>query len=97
MEFKVGKVTTPPTPQETLEKIQELLFHHMMERRASDPRNLVFEYTDAIPVGQLAFMHRREFADGRHRVFLRPEMRDTVEAAIAALPNPTLAQIVAQA
>jgi hypothetical protein len=78
---------TQPDPNRMIEKILEQVKAHADEKKAADPRNLVFEYSPHVPESQAFVMPRRNFEDGRHRVFLHPSHREGIEQTIAALPE----------
>ena len=79
--------TPQPSPQRMIEKILEQVQLHAGEKKAADPRNLVFEYSPHVPENQAFVMPRRTFEDGRHRVFLHPSRREAIEKAISELPD----------
>jgi hypothetical protein len=78
---------TAPQPERMIEKILDQVKSHAEEKKAADPRNLVFEYSPHVPEAQAFVMPRRNFEDGRHRVFLHPSHQEGIEKAIAALPE----------
>lgn len=76
-----------PLPARMLQKILDQVRAHAEEKKAADPRNIVFEYSEHVPENQAFVMPRRNFEDGRHRVFVHPSRRDAIEQAIAELPD----------
>lgn len=92
-EFQTSEATPAgaapdPEPQRMLQKILEQIQRQAEERKMADPRNIVFEYSPHVPENQAFVMPRRNFEDGRHRVFLHPSRREALEAVIDALPDP---------
>lgn len=81
-----SQTTTPqPSPQRMIEKILEQVRLHAEEKKAADPRNIVFEYSTHVPENQAFVMPRRNFEDGRHRVFLHESRRELIEAHLTSL------------
>jgi len=69
------------SPSKIIEQIQEMI----KARKAQDPRNFVFEYSANTPRDRAYVMDRKAFDDGRYRIFLHPDRRESIEAHLASI------------
>lgn len=75
-----------PSPQQMIEKILEQVKAHAQAKKVA-VENIVFEYSDHVPERQAFVMPGRNFEDGRHRAFVHPSQRESIEAAVSDLLN----------